>query len=255
MRLLLADPPVAAAALPGSPLDLDDLAALYAVPAPGRMWLRVNMVSTLDGAGTGADGRTGSINTEPDHVVFDLLRAICDAVVVGAGTVRTEGYSPLRLADRYAVLRAATGRAASLPLVVVTLTGQLPVKLALLQSERPVLAVTVSRSPGLAGLREALGSEQVLVAGADEVDLPVALRLLHERGLRHVLSEGGPRLLAALLATDLVDELDITCSPVVVGGSQSRIVSGPLLRRRFSPRLLVEENGTLMGRWLRAAPP
>ena len=67
-------------AVPGHPLDLDALAQAYAVPSPSTTWLRVNMVSTLDGAATGADGLTGSINTSADHVVFELLRAISDVL-------------------------------------------------------------------------------------------------------------------------------------------------------------------------------
>jgi riboflavin biosynthesis pyrimidine reductase len=65
---------------------------LYAWPGP---WLRVNMVSTVDGSAQGADGLSGSINNEADKVVFDELRAGADVVVVGAGTVRAEGYGPL----------------------------------------------------------------------------------------------------------------------------------------------------------------
>ena len=60
--------------------------------AGDRAWLRVNFVSTLDGAVSGADGRSGSINTPADHRVFRVLRELADAVVVGAGTVRAEGY-------------------------------------------------------------------------------------------------------------------------------------------------------------------
>ena len=87
--------------------DTDDLAELYAVPR--RPWLRVNMVSTVDGAATGDSGRSGSINNAADKRVFDQLRALADVIVVGAGTARTEGYGP---ADR--------------PIVVVSRTGDLP---------------------------------------------------------------------------------------------------------------------------------
>lgn len=254
MRLLLADPPVVSEAAPGSRLDLDGLAAGYAVPGPAGAWLRVNMVSTLDGAGVGADGRTGSINTEADHVVFELLRALSDVVVIGAATARTEGYSPLRLPSPYAALRDSTGRPPQLPLAVVTRSGALPPRLRSQSDAGPVLAVTAARSPGLDGLRELLGAEQVLVAGEDDVDLALAVDLLHRRGLRHVHCEGGAHLLWQLLTADLVDELDVTYSPVVVGGSQSRIVVGPALERSFRPKLLVEEDGTVMGRWLRDAP-
>src|SRR4051812_43523405 len=77
---------------PGTDVDDSALTEVYAVPQ--RRWLRVNMVSTLDGAATGDSGQTGSINNEADRRVFHLLRSMADAVLVGAGTARTEGYGP-----------------------------------------------------------------------------------------------------------------------------------------------------------------
>ena len=78
--------------LVGPDLDpLTELAELYAAPADP--WLRVNMVETLDGAAAGESGRSGSINNAVDRVVYDQLRALADAVLVGAGTARAEGYA------------------------------------------------------------------------------------------------------------------------------------------------------------------
>ena len=75
--------------------ETDDLDELYAPPR--TPWLRANMVTSADGAATGASGRSGSINNAVDKVVFDHLRATADVIVVGAGTARIEGYGP---ADR-----------------------------------------------------------------------------------------------------------------------------------------------------------
>jgi len=72
--------------------ETDDLDVLYA--APRRPWLRVNMISTVDGAATGDTGKSGSINNAVDKQVFHLLRAQSDVIVVGAGTARIEGYGP-----------------------------------------------------------------------------------------------------------------------------------------------------------------
>ncbi|GAA4708611.1 dihydrofolate reductase family protein [Nocardioides conyzicola] len=76
--------------------DTDDLAELYAVPPDrrGEPWLRVNMVSSLDGAATGESGKSGSLNNAADKLVFDHLRSVADVIVVGAGTARIEGYRP-----------------------------------------------------------------------------------------------------------------------------------------------------------------
>jgi len=219
---------------PGTTLDPAALAAAYATPS--GPWLRANMVSTLDGAAAGADGRTGSINNPADHRVFHLLRGTADAIVVGAGTARAEGY----------------GEAAA-PIVVVSRRGALPEPL---RSAPPgtVLLATCSGAPGLAESRAALGEEQVLLMGEDEVDLRSLRAALHARGLVRLLGEGGPSLLGALLAAGVVDELCATVVPRLVAGGSGRITAGPPLDVPARLRLLLEEDGTLLGRWLLGDP-
>src|SRR5262245_3775653 len=169
--------------------DLSDaeLDGLYA--APSLPWLRVNMISTLDGAATGPDGRSGGINNAADKRVFDTLRRLCDAVVVGAGTARDEGY-----------------RQAEKPLVLVSRRGRVPDRL---RDAAPgsVLMATCSHADFLDETRSLLGDDNVLVLGQYHVDLPGLKRALADRGLTHVLSEGGPHLLRDLLAEGVADEL------------------------------------------------
>ena len=84
MDLLIAPPEIQRHHPVGRRLDLRGLAAAYARPTGAQRWVSVNMVSTIDGAATGADGVTGSINSPADKIVFDLLRALSDIVVIGA---------------------------------------------------------------------------------------------------------------------------------------------------------------------------
>ena len=207
----------------------DDLRDLYA--APDRPWLRVNMVATVDGAATGEDGTSRSINNSVDHEVFNLLRELSDALLVGAGTVRAEGY--------------AVGRK---PLVVVSRSASVPVT----QRGAPsgqVLMATVSGAPYLAEAREILGDDNVLVLGSHRVDLARMKDELVVRGFRHILSEGGPHLLRDLLDQDVADELDQTVVPRVVGGPHIRITDGPPLDVPLDLNTLVESDGTLLTRW------
>jgi riboflavin biosynthesis pyrimidine reductase len=207
-----------------------DLGVLYA--APDRPWLRVNMVSTVDGAATGDDGTSRSINNGADKVVFDLLRDLSDAVVVGAGTVRIEGY--------------AIGRK---PLVVVSRSGSVPPTQR--GAERgKVLMATVSTAPHLAQARELLGDEHVLVLGSHRVDLARMKDELALRGFRHLLSEGGPHLLRDLLDQGVADELDTTLVPRLISGSHRRITDGPPVDVPLRLATLVEDEGTLLARWL-----
>lgn len=199
--------------------------------APRTPWLRVNMVSTVDGAGTGEDGLTGSINNEPDQHVFSLLREMADVVVVGAGTVRAEGYPPL---DR--------------PVCVVSRSGHLPPTLRGADAGR-VLMATVSVAAGLEASREHLGADNVLVLGSHRVDLVAMKRRLAERGYVDQLCEGGPHLLRDLLDQGAADEVDCTIVPRIVAGGMARITDGPPVDVPLTLHSLVEEDGTLLGRW------
>jgi riboflavin biosynthesis pyrimidine reductase len=211
------------------PLTDDDLRRLYAVPR--TPWLRVNMVATVDGAATGDDGRTGSINNAADKRVFDLLRDLADVLVVGAGTVRAEGYEP-------------TTR----PTVVVSRSGRVPPTL---RGGAPgnVLMATCASSPGLAEAREVLGDDQMLVLGGHRVDLSALKAALNDRGFEHVLGEGGPHLLRDLLDQGVVDEVCATVVPLVVAGPHRRMTDGPPVSARLRLGTLLEEDGTLLARW------
>jgi len=207
----------------------DELVDLY---RPPRLpWLRVNMVSTLDGAANGESGKSGSINNDADKAVFQALRAQADAVIVGAGTARTEGY-----------------RVAAVPLVIVSHSGQVPEQLREAPAGAVLLAVPAS-SPGLDDARALLGGENVIVVGDDQVDLPALKEALVGRGLRNLLSEGGPSLLRDLLASGAADELTLTWVPRLIGGVHPRIVMGASVDVDLELAVLLEQDGTLLGRW------
>jgi riboflavin biosynthesis pyrimidine reductase len=226
MKVLLhADEP----AMVGSEIDDETLRRLYAAPA--ESWLRANMIATLDGSASGPDGRSGTINNDPDHAVFSALRSLADAVVVGAGTARAEGYSPVER-----------------PIVLVSRSGDVPPRLRDAEPGRVLLATTAT-STGLPEARRLLGDEHVLVVGDDAVDLPELRRALAERGHHQLLSEGGPSLLADLLAAGSLDELCLTVVPTLLGGDHPRILRGPEVGARLVPTLLLEHEGTVLGRW------
>lgn len=228
MQLLFSRSPVT----PG-PISQDGLAHLFRhAPAaePGRIRLRTNFITTLDGSITGPDGRSGSINTPSDHHVFALHRALADAIMVGAGTVRAEGYRAIDLADWQRNLRSVEGLTPYPSLVIVSASGRLDPAIGTPEQGPggPVLVITCDSADGpLSELREA-GIEVVQLPG-EEVDLTVAAAWLAERGLTRVLCEGGPRLHRDLLAADLVDEVSLTLSPMMVGGAGLRSARGAAL--------------------------
>lgn len=211
-------------------LSDDDLAEAYAPPR--SPWLRVNFVSTVDGAAQGGDGLSKSINNDADKRVFDTLRRRADCLVVGAGTLRAEGYDVPRV-----------------PLVVVSRSADVPPTLRGAPRGR-ILMATVASADGLAAAREELGEEHVLVLGEEEIDLGLLKATLAERGWAEQLCEGGPSLFADLLAAGVVDELCWTVVPRLTGGDAVRIATGAEVDVALRPALLLEQDGTLLGRWL-----
>ncbi|WP_052667415.1 dihydrofolate reductase family protein [Nitriliruptor alkaliphilus] len=223
--------------VPG-PLDLD-LDAVYQglvlaspPPAADRASVALGMVASVDGA-VALDGTSGGLGGEGDRRAFLRLRDACDAILVGAGTVRAEDYGPPRAPAARAAAREAAGLAPAPQLLVVTGRAALDPSARLFTAERdpgvpPPVVVTSSTAPGeaVASLAEVA---QVATFGRDAVDLAAVLRWCHERGLRRVLCEGGPALNGALLAGGLVDEVFVTLAPVLVGGDAARIVRGPHL--------------------------
>ncbi len=206
------------------------LSELYA--APSEPWLRVNMVSTVDGAATGSTGTSRSINNSADQVVFDLLREQADVLVVGAGTLRAEGYAPNRL-----------------PIVAVSRSGAVPPTLRGCEPGQ-LLVATCAQAPGLDEARDLVGEEHCLVLGSHRVDLMALRDHLVERGLRRILSEGGPHLLRDLLDQGCADEVCTTIVPRVIGGTHPRLLDGPPVDVPLRLHSLLEDEGTLLARWL-----
>lgn len=206
-------------------LTRDELAAAYA-PADRRMpHVRMNFVTSLDGAAT-LGGRSGALGGETDRLLMGVLRGQCDVLLVGAGTIRAEGYGGVAVPEAEALVREAAGLDAQPRVAVVSRTLEL-------SPRHPFFADAVTRplvvtcAAASAERRAALAAvADVIVAGSDDVDLGVALAELTARGLSRVLCEGGPHLFGSLLAAGLVDEVCLTVSPHLVGGPAGRIVAG-----------------------------
>ena len=216
------------------PLEATDLLDAYAA-GPGRL-VRGGMVLSADGSAV-HDGTSRGLSTPADRAVFRALRAVCDVVLVGAGTARAEAYGPVPLAAPLRAWREERGLPSVPALAVVSRRLDLPAELA-----RTAVVVTCASAPH-EGLPDAV------VAGRDEVDLAGALDQLADRGLRHVLCEGGPTLLGDLVAAGLLDELCATLAPVLAGpgpGLLARPLAAPVPLRL---RSVVEHDGTLLLRW------
>jgi riboflavin biosynthesis pyrimidine reductase len=235
-------------------LDSEALALAYAYPqlSTGQTWVRANFVSTLDGAATGDDGRSGSINTGADRDVFVLLRALSDVVLVGAGTARAEGYR--RATVRAPWLNLRQGRTAHPPTAVFSRSGDVPPRLSKAREDSGEVLLVTCEGAGSEAIhlaRSTLGVDNVIVRGDQSVDLSAALDALAARGLQRILCEGGPHLMRDLTASGRLDELCLTISPNLVAGDHPRITAGDPVSADLEPRLLIEAEGTILTRWTR----
>ena len=125
--------------------------------------------------------------------------------------------------------RQSRGQAEVPPIAVLTRSGLLEHDLTLFHRTEVAPLVLTSRA-AVDDTRRRLGSlaEVVDASGPqpDSVDLRSALGLLAERGLVRVLTEGGPGILGLFTQHDLLDELCLTVSPILVGGNAGRIATG-----------------------------
>lgn len=235
-----------------------DVGALYAYPdagpgssgAAGRPWVRGNMVESVDGAAA-LDGRSGGLSGDADRRVFRVLRSQADVVLAGSGTVRDEQYRPAQTSAMVAGLRA--GRAATPPIAVITGSLDLDLSASLFTKAPPdarTIVITNEKAP--ADRRTATAKvADVIVAGTDRVDLAAAVDALAGRGLRRILCEGGPHLLAQFAAAGLLDELCVTISPLLAAGDSGRILAGPGLPDGLTLSLghVLEDQGFLLCRY------
>ncbi len=250
-------------------LDQDVLIARYAIPDRTTPHLRVNFIASLDGAAT-HDGVSGPLNNPDDKQVFDTLRMLSDVVLVGAGTVRKEGYGAMRLDDDAATWRLAHGLPAHPRFAIVSSRLDLdpaspiftdaPVRPIVVTHAEPTArtpesppspSVSPAPSPpasnaGLLGepgplsratprsakLASLAAVADVLACGETALDPHAMVAALADAGLPQILCEGGPHLLGALIEADAVDELCLTLAPVLEGGAATRITAGHAQRTR-----------------------
>jgi 5-amino-6-(5-phosphoribosylamino)uracil reductase len=233
---------------------LGELAEAYAYPDRREPWLRGNMVSTLDGAAQ-HDGRSQPISSATDMRIFGVLRGLADVVVVGAETVRQEGYRPARAREAFAELREAAGQSPAPAIAVVTASLDLDFSLPLFTSPLvPTLVLTgAAAAPDRVAAAEKAGAQVVIAGDGMGVDPARAVRALGELGLTRLLTEGGPRLLGQFVAGGVLDELCLTVSPMLAAGDAQRIAGGPSMAvpARFELVSLLEEAGFLYSRYRR----
>lgn len=220
------------------PEPADDIAVADAyASALGRRWDRpwvgLCMVASIDGS-TVVGGNSAGLSSPTDSAVLRQLRAIADVIVVGAGTVRDEGYGPPRKPGQR--------------IGVVTGSGDVDLSNTLFTSGAGFVITTEDATFDTADI-------DVVRAGTGSVDLAAAINQLSRliSGCGVVQAEGGAILNGALLDADVIDEINVTTSPAAVGGTGPRIAAGAGdHQHRFDlAQLAIDDLSFVYARWLR----
>jgi riboflavin-specific deaminase-like protein len=214
-----------------------------------RPLVAMNFVATVDGRAT-IGGLSGPIGSEADTAMLAGLRTRFDALMIGAGTMRAERYGRPVSSQEKRERRERAGLPHDPLMVIVSGSLDLPWDASLFaDGGGRVLVFTGSDAEP-----PETATPVAVVRHDGAVDLAAALRhLRRERGIRALLSEGGPRLHAEMQALDLVDELFLTTAPKLAGGAAPHILEGELPEvAPLELAWLLEEDGELFARYRRA---
>ena len=219
------------------------------------MWLRANFIASLDGGAT-FGGKSGQLGGPGDRAVFSLLRELADVILVGAGTVRAEGYAGARPTVAQRQRRQARGQSEVPQLAIVTKSGRLERDMPVFtRTEVPPLVCTCAAAADQTRRRTSRPRRRSRLLGRrpGRVDAAALLAALAERGLPRVLTEGGPMLFSSFVEHGLLDELCLTIAPTLVGGQAGRIATGPeqVLTGMRRAHVLTDDDGYLYTRYVR----
>ena len=204
------------------------MSSRYAVES--ERFVRLNMITTITGATAGADGTSDTITSRTDRFVLGAIRRHCDVVVVGAETVRAEGY-----------VLPKTAR-----LAIVTSTGDLGGRISSAGREDRPPALVLCPKSAAEDVRHLLRDAPVEVvpipSDGDRLRPEVILAALHARGLSRVVCEGGPALATQFVSSGVVDEICVTISPVLEPPRNS-FIALPERAEAVVAGMLVDEAG------------
>lgn len=225
-------------------LDLDapdgreTLLDWYRPPSPD--WVRLNLVLALSGSAVGPDGTSNSLTSRADRRILGVIRELSDAIVVGAQTVRAEGYQ-IPKKTRLAIVTGSGDFAGH----------QLDPD----QSHR----VTVVCPQGAAdSVRTQLPNAEILVveSSSGRIEAHVIIDALRTAGYRSLVCEGGPSLASSIVAADLLDDACLTISPTLRDSAPSAFAASGLGEHRLTlEQLILDDESYVFTRWASRATP
>lgn len=222
-------------------IDLDDPASrdrlLELYRPPSDTWLRLNLITSVSGSAGGSDGTSETLTNPADRRLLGVIRELADVVLIGAESLRREGYLLPRRSR----------------LAVVTATGDLTGH-RLAEQIEPGRVLVLCPASAAARVRESMGDRAVKVVVVRDSDgrlgAPDILSALREQGCFSVVCEGGPSLAAQLVAAGLLDEVCLSTSPTIGGSPLPLLGTGEVKPRNLRlSQLLLDDASGLYARW------
>jgi 5-amino-6-(5-phosphoribosylamino)uracil reductase len=183
---------------------------------PNRPYTLLSCAVSVDGCLDDTSADRLVLSDAKDLNEVDELRAACDAILAGAGTIRADNPGLLVRSPARSSGREARGLPPHPVRVTLTATGDLDPAARFFTG--PGTPLVYCGSPAVAAARARLGDSAVIIDAGDPPSLRTILRDLYsERSVATVLIEGGSRILRDVLTNDLADELRLAIAPFFVG--------------------------------------
>ena len=193
-----------------------------------RPWVTLNMISSINGVAT-SSGLSGELGSKGDKLIFNSLRASADFILLGAGTAKAEKYGMPNISEDAQIRRTSRGQTDIPRLVIISKRLEFDDDLKFLNalndgaSATPIIYTTQNApAKNKTWLSE---RAEIREAGKENIDLAEVISDLKGK---IILVEGGPTLNGHLLEADLIDELCLTLSPMIVNENGPHIISGDL---------------------------
>jgi GTP cyclohydrolase II len=212
------------------PMQSVDVGSLLgsAMAPDGRPFVVLKYTQTLDGRIAAATSDAGRIGGEAENQISHALRAACDAVLVGVGTVLSD--------DPQLTVRAIPGRSPAR--VILDSRLRSPLTAAVFSPDAPTYVMTAAHV-GHQRKRLALAARHIAVRdirpGPAGLDIPAVLHQLRTEGIRSVIVEGGARVITSMLAAGVVDRVIVSISPRILGRGTDAV--GELHNQRIADAL------------------
>lgn len=191
-----------------------------------RPHVSVNMAISLDGKISTRTREQITLGTRHDRHLMDVLRARADAVIVGAGTVRHDGFPVLVRDDDVRRRRSGRGRPPHPINVVLSRALDLPMSRPIFTRDDVQRIIYTTRAAPAAKVRRFERIAEVVILATKSIPPRAVLRDMRSRGMKRVLMEGGGELHFAFAKQRVVDEIYVTITPRLIGGNAPSLLDG-----------------------------